>query len=264
MAAAHAPPSPAALAPVMLEPMPRAQTRRPRFSEELQDLAQQFADRPARLSEILAATQGRGFDLLLLLIGLPFLTPIPLPGLSTPFGLVVLVIGARLALGRRPWLPEKLLRRELPARFIAKVMADGQPRGALAGSPAPPPFEFSARAVDLSARCRHAHHAVGFAAAAAAAHSADEQLSGPHGSAAGRRGHGAGRTFLSGGLRRRSPRRSPTSACWPLAGFTSSRTCGTPYLEHENRTPNSNRRGEAAARAKAESRVAARSISVTT
>ena len=86
-------------------------------------MAQQFVDRPARLSEILAATQGRGFDLLLLLIGLPFLTPIPLPGLSTPFGLVVLVIGARLALGRRPWLPERLLRRELPAHFIAKVMA---------------------------------------------------------------------------------------------------------------------------------------------
>jgi hypothetical protein len=122
MAATHAPPSPAAFAPVILEPTPRAQTRRPRFSEELQDLAQRFADRPARLSEILAATQGRGFDLLLLLIGLPFLTPIPLPGLSTPFGLVVLIIGARLALGRRPWLPERLLRRELPARFIARVM----------------------------------------------------------------------------------------------------------------------------------------------
>lgn len=95
----------------------------PRFSQELRGLAQQFADRPARLSEILAATQGRGYYLLLLLIGLPFLTPIPLPGFSTPFGLIVLVIGARLALGQRPWLPQKLLQRELPARFIARVLA---------------------------------------------------------------------------------------------------------------------------------------------
>lgn len=96
---------------------------RPRFSQELRDLAQQFAGAPTRLSELLAATRGRGFDLLLLLMGLPFLTPIPLPGISTLFGLVVLVIGARRALGRRPWLPERLLQRQVPARFIAKVLS---------------------------------------------------------------------------------------------------------------------------------------------
>ena len=94
----------------------------PRFSQGLRDLAQHFANRPARSSELLTATQGRGFNLLLLLIGLPFLTPIPLPGFSTPFGLVVLIIGARLAVGRQPWLPEKVLQRELPARFIARLL----------------------------------------------------------------------------------------------------------------------------------------------
>lgn len=109
--------------PSVLAPLPTALTVPSRFSQDLRDLAQHFADRPARLSEILTATQGRGFNLLLLLIGLPFLTPIPLPGLSTVFGLMVLAIGARLALGQRPWLPGKLLQRELPARFIARVLA---------------------------------------------------------------------------------------------------------------------------------------------
>jgi hypothetical protein len=108
---------------VLLEPTQDAPTPRPRFSQELRQLAQEFADRPTTLCEILAATQGRGFDLLLLLIGLPFVTPVPLPGFSAPFGSVVLVIGARLALGRRPWLPEKLLQRKLPPRFIARVLA---------------------------------------------------------------------------------------------------------------------------------------------
>ena len=122
MVVTHAPPSPAALPPLILEAIPALLSRRPKFSQELQNLAQQFADRPVRLAEILVATQDRGFDFLLLVIALPFLTPIPLPGLSTPFGIVVLVIGARLALGQRPWLPEKLLRRELPARFISKVL----------------------------------------------------------------------------------------------------------------------------------------------
>ena len=92
------------------------------FSEELRRLANQFADRPATLAAILTATQGRGFDLLLVLICLPFITPIPLPGLSTPFGFVVFLIGARLALGRLPWLPRRLLQRELPGGFITKLL----------------------------------------------------------------------------------------------------------------------------------------------
>jgi hypothetical protein len=94
----------------------------PTFSEELRRLAKQFTGRPATMAGILTATQDRGFYLLLLLIGLPFLTPIPLPGFSTPFGLVVLLIGARLALGHRPWLPKKILQRELPARFIGRLL----------------------------------------------------------------------------------------------------------------------------------------------
>jgi hypothetical protein len=92
------------------------------FSQELRALGELFADRSPRVEEVLAATQGRGFDLFLLVLCLPFLTPIPLVGLSTPFGLVVAIIGARLALGRRPWLPQRVLRRELPPRFLSKVL----------------------------------------------------------------------------------------------------------------------------------------------
>ncbi len=95
---------------------------RRRFSDELRELATALADKPASLGTILAATQGRGFGLLLVLIALPFITPIPLPGLSTPFGLVVLMIGSRLALGRHPWLPDRLLKRELPPRFIGRAL----------------------------------------------------------------------------------------------------------------------------------------------
>ncbi len=96
---------------------------RPAFSEELRRLAKQFNGQPATLAAILSATKERGIELVLVLICLPFLTPIPLPGLSTPFGLVVFLIGARLALGRKPWLPRRLLDRELPRRFITTLLA---------------------------------------------------------------------------------------------------------------------------------------------
>lgn len=94
----------------------------PRFSQELRDLADRFSGQRVRLRELLDATKGRGFNLLLVLIALPFLTPIPLPGFSIPFGLVVAIIGARLALGQKPWLPQRLLDRELPPGFLNKLV----------------------------------------------------------------------------------------------------------------------------------------------
>ena len=92
------------------------------FSQDLRELTARFAARPVTLAEILVATKGRGFDLLLVLIALPFLTPIPLPGFSIPFGVVVGLIGAARALGRPPWLPRRLLQRRLPPRFLAGVL----------------------------------------------------------------------------------------------------------------------------------------------
>lgn len=59
--------------------------------------------------------------LLVLLLALPFITPIPLPGLSTPFGLAIAAIALRLSLGQRPWLPMKFQRKQLPAGFFRKL-----------------------------------------------------------------------------------------------------------------------------------------------
>jgi hypothetical protein len=103
-----------------IEPPPFA--GRVTCSQELRALTERFGEGPVRVGEILEATQGRGFDLLLVLISLPFLTPIPLPGFSIPFGLVVAVIGARMTLGRKPWLPSRILNRELPPRFLAQLL----------------------------------------------------------------------------------------------------------------------------------------------
>lgn len=97
-------------------------SRRPTFSQELNRLAEGFSERPARICEILEATKGRGFNLLLVCISLPFVSPIPLPGLSIPFGLVATLIGARLAAGKKPWLPQRLLLKEIPPRFLSRLL----------------------------------------------------------------------------------------------------------------------------------------------
>jgi hypothetical protein len=92
------------------------------FSAELLALIERFDDRPVRLAALFEATQGRGVNLLLLLITLPFITPVPLPGFSIPFGVVVALLGTRMALGRKPWLPQRLLARELPPHFLGKFL----------------------------------------------------------------------------------------------------------------------------------------------
>ncbi len=94
----------------------------PRLSADLRALADHCQDRAVSLAEIVQVLHGRGYRLLVVLLCLPFLTPIPLPGLSTPIGLVVALIGLRLALGQKPHLPRRLMARELPPRVLLRVL----------------------------------------------------------------------------------------------------------------------------------------------
>jgi hypothetical protein len=94
-----------------------------KLSEELAELRDRFALRPVTLREVIYTLRGRAYHLLLILLALPFITPIPLPGLSTPFGLAIAFIALRLTLGQRPWLPMKLQRKELPPGFFGKVIS---------------------------------------------------------------------------------------------------------------------------------------------
>ena len=106
------------MAPASTPPPPR----RAAFSAELRELAARFDGRPVQVEALLEAIGERGFHVLLVLLALPFLTPLPLPGLSVPFGFIVALVGFHFAAGLKPWLPQKLLRRELPPQFLAKLL----------------------------------------------------------------------------------------------------------------------------------------------
>ena len=92
-----------------------------KLSEELADLRHRSALGALTLREVIYTLGGRAYTLLVLLLALPFITPIPLPGLSTPFGLAIALIALRLTLGQRPWLPMKLQRKVLPPGFFGKL-----------------------------------------------------------------------------------------------------------------------------------------------
>jgi hypothetical protein len=97
-------------------PLPR------KLSEELADLQLRAGDRAVPLREVIYVLGSRAYLLLVILLSLPFIQPVPLPGLSTPLGLAIVLIALRLSLGQRAWLPMKIQRAKLPAGFFGRVI----------------------------------------------------------------------------------------------------------------------------------------------
>jgi hypothetical protein len=93
------------------------------LSGELRALAERHREAPVPLGEILDTLGPRASALLVVICALPFSTPISLPGLSTPFGLVILLLAARYFAGLPPWLPERLRRVVFPGAFFTKLLA---------------------------------------------------------------------------------------------------------------------------------------------
>jgi len=101
---------------------PRVIHRPRKLSEELAELHARAGERAVTLREVIYRLRGRAYLLLVVLLALPFLQPVPLPGLSTPVGFAIVLIALRLALGQRPWLPMKIQRAKLPPGFFGKVL----------------------------------------------------------------------------------------------------------------------------------------------
>ena len=69
------------------------------------------SDDPSGLSiqEITNAVGEKGFGLLLVVLSLPSALPVPAPGYSTPFGIVIALVALQMSFSRRTiWLPSKL------------------------------------------------------------------------------------------------------------------------------------------------------------
>lgn len=68
----------------------------------------------------------KGFGLLLVLLSLPSALPVPAPGYSTPFGILLVLLGIQMLMGRaRPWLPQRANRRKLTAPLLKRLFLRG-------------------------------------------------------------------------------------------------------------------------------------------
>ncbi len=92
------------------------------LSEQIAQLIEKFAHDDVSIGEVVLLLKGRAFLGLLCLFSIPFCTPVAIPGMSTPFGVVISLIGLRLALRRKPWLPRKLMEMRLSQRIFPKLL----------------------------------------------------------------------------------------------------------------------------------------------
>jgi hypothetical protein len=74
------------------------------------------------LNQILERTEGRGIYLVVMLLSLPFIVPVSIPGFSTVLGLAIVVIALRLAVGKPARLPRFMGERQLPPAVEKKVI----------------------------------------------------------------------------------------------------------------------------------------------
>ena len=87
-----------------------------------QILQRQDAVEGITLNLLLEGTEGRGFYLVIILLSLPFIVPVSIPGVSTILGLTIALLTLRLALGKSARLPQFMGGRKLSPGFREKIL----------------------------------------------------------------------------------------------------------------------------------------------
>jgi hypothetical protein len=78
-----------------------------------------------KLKEIFEILAGRGYAALFVILSLPFCIPIQIPGVSTPFGLLLAFLGLRHAFAQRLWWPQWILEKEVSSEKTRHLMEKG-------------------------------------------------------------------------------------------------------------------------------------------
>ena len=92
-----------------------------KLSKVLLDVIDNLRAETVTLRELLGLIGEQGMLLACALLSLPFLIPVSIPGVSTVFGLAIILLGISVTLNRVPWLPKRILDRPLPTAPLQKA-----------------------------------------------------------------------------------------------------------------------------------------------
>jgi hypothetical protein len=77
------------------------------------------------LRGILERLGDRGLLMLCMVLTIPFLLPVSIPGSSIPFGVLIALIAVGLVTHRAPWLPDRLMNRRLTGGHVVPMLEKG-------------------------------------------------------------------------------------------------------------------------------------------
>lgn len=87
----------------------------------LDELEAKCSERDLTLKEILEVFGSDGHYVLLTFFIIPFTQPVPMLGLSTPFGVMIAIVAIFAYLKKPPWLPKRWEAKTVSAKTVAKI-----------------------------------------------------------------------------------------------------------------------------------------------
>lgn len=81
-----------------------------------------LADGHVTLRELLRNIGDHGPLILCAVLTLPFLLPVSIPGVSTVFGLAIILLSVGIVANRKPWLPDRIMDKPLSADRLKGVL----------------------------------------------------------------------------------------------------------------------------------------------
>jgi len=80
-------------------------------------------DQTVTINKVIQQTEGRGIYFVMILLCLPFISPVPVPGLSNIVGIIIVVLAVKLALKLPPRLPRILGEKEFSSKNSPKILS---------------------------------------------------------------------------------------------------------------------------------------------
>lgn len=91
------------------------------FLNHLDEIESRCAKGDLTLQDIFEIFGPEGHFVLILFLIFPFLQPIPVPGLSTLFGVLIATVACFRYFRKPPWMPKRWAQKKLPAQTVLKI-----------------------------------------------------------------------------------------------------------------------------------------------
>jgi len=95
------------------------------LKSKLQSVINRVHSETVSVATIMDLIGREGLLLLCIFLTLPFMVPVSIPGVSTVFGLCIILIGVGLMTNRHPWIPAQLLKKEFSSSKLLFALEKG-------------------------------------------------------------------------------------------------------------------------------------------